>query len=72
MASKIFLDANILLNFFLKRDYYNDAKKLIQFIIEKKLHGFVTPAIIHIVAYWVTKAYGITKTKELLLILLAG
>ena len=35
MASKIFLDANILLNFFLKRDYYNDAKKLIQFIIEK-------------------------------------
>lgn len=71
MASKIFLDANILLDFLLKRADYNDAKKLIQLIVEKKLRGFVTPAIVHIVAYWVTKAYGITKTKELLLTLLA-
>ncbi|MCF0059429.1 PIN domain-containing protein [Dyadobacter sp. CY356] len=71
MASKIFLDANILLDFLLKREDYNDAKKLIQLIIEKKIRGFVTPAIVHIVAYWVTKAYGITKTKQLLLILLA-
>ncbi|GLU51015.1 type II toxin-antitoxin system VapC family toxin [Dyadobacter frigoris] len=71
MASKIFLDANILLDLLLKRDDYNDAKKLIQLIIDKKIRAFVTPAIIHIVAYWVTKAYGITKTKELLLTLLA-
>lgn len=71
MASKIFLDANILLDFLLKRADYNDTKKLIQLIVEKKLRGFVTPAIVHIVAYWVTKAYGITKTKELLLTLLA-
>src|SRR5205809_705586 len=71
MASKIFLDANILLDFLLKRDNYEDAKKLIQLIIEKKLRGFVTPAIVHIVAYWVTKAYGIIKTKQLLLTLLA-
>ena len=71
MASKIFLDANILLDFLLKRDDFNDAKRLIQLIIDKKIRGFVTPAIVHIVAYWLTKAYGITKTKELLLALLA-
>jgi hypothetical protein len=37
MASKIFLDANILLDFLLKRADYTDSKKIIQLVIDKKL-----------------------------------
>jgi len=70
MASKIFLDANVLLDFTLKRKAYSDAKKLIELILDQKIKGFVTPAIIHIVGYWLTKAYGAKKAKELLLSIL--
>lgn len=70
MASKIFLDANVLLDFTLKRKAYPDAKKLIELILEEKIKGFITPAIIHIVGYWLTKAYGAKKAKELLLSIL--
>lgn len=70
MVSKIFLDANVLLDFTLKRKAYHDAKKLIELVITEKLKGFVSPAIIHIVGYWLTKAYGAKEAKKLLLALL--
>lgn len=38
--------------------------------MEEKIKGFITPAIIHIVGYWLTKAYGAKKAKELLLSIL--
>jgi len=71
MASKVFIDANILLDFLLKRNDYEDAKKVIRLIINKKISAFITPAIVHIVGYWVAKAYGNTTAKELLLNLLS-
>lgn len=71
MASKIFLDANVLLDFTLKRKDYSHAKKLIELIIEGKIQGFITPAIIHIAGYWLTKAYGAKEAKKLMLSLLA-
>lgn len=71
MAFRVFLDANVLLDFFLKRAAYDDARKIINLIVSKKIHGFVTPAIIHIVSYWVSKPYGKEKAKELILTLLA-
>lgn len=71
MASKVFLDANVLLDFTLKRKAYPDAKKLIELILAGRVKGFVTPAIIHIVGYWLTKAYGTKEAKKLLLSLLA-
>ena len=71
MAFKVFLDANILLDFLLKRTDYPDAEKIIKLILDKKIRGFITPAIVHIVSYWVSKAYGNDKTKELLLLLLS-
>jgi predicted nucleic acid-binding protein len=70
MVSKIFLDANVLLDFTLKRNTYPDAKKLIELVITDKLKAFVTPAIIHIVGYWLTKTYGAKEAKKLLLTLL--
>jgi predicted nucleic acid-binding protein len=71
MASKIFLDANILLDFTLKRESYDLSKKILELVISGQFQGFITPSIVHIVGYWLTKAYGNTKAKELLLLLLA-
>lgn len=70
MAFKIFLDTNVLLDFLLKRDHYEDAKDIISLMIEGKVNAYVTPAIVHIVGYWLAKAYGSEKAKQLLLSLL--
>lgn len=70
MVSKIFIDANILLDFLLKRSDYKDAKSIVRLVIEKKVRAYITPSIVHIVGYWVAKTYGKAKAKELLLTLL--
>lgn len=70
MGFKIFLDANILLDFLLKRDNYQHAKALMNLIITGKVSAFITPAIVHIAGYWLTKAYGAEKAKMLLINLL--
>lgn len=71
MAFKVLLDANVLLDFMLKRADYGTAKTLLQLAIQRKVQAFVTPSILHITAYWLTKAYGSPKAKELLLTLLS-
>lgn len=71
MASKVFLDANILLDFTLKRDEYEQARKIIELAVKGTIQAFITPSIVHIVGYWLTKAYGNAKAKELLLTLMA-
>ena len=71
MAFKVFVDANVLLDFTLHRDGYNDAKQLIQKGVDGDIQLTTTPAILHIVSYWLTKAYRSSTAKELLLALLA-
>lgn len=71
MASKVFLDANILLDFTLKRDEYEQSRQIIELAVNGTIQAFVTPSIVHIVGYWLTKAYGNAKAKELLLTLMA-
>lgn len=66
MVYKVFLDANIVLDFLLKRADYESAKKLMQLIVEHKIRGFVTPSIIHILAYWLGKIYGSEKSRQLI------
>jgi len=71
MASKIFLDANILLDFILKReDHYKEAVQVMGLVVNNKVHAFITSSVLHIAGYWIGKAYGNTKAKELLLTLL--
>jgi predicted nucleic acid-binding protein len=71
MAYKIFLDANILLDFVLKREeHYHDARQIIELIINNRAQAVITSSVLHIAGYWITKAYGSTKAKELLLTLL--
>jgi predicted nucleic acid-binding protein len=71
MAFRIFLDANILLDFTLKRTEYENARKLIEWAVKGRVQAYITPSIVHIAGYWLTKAYGPGKAKELLLTLLA-
>jgi predicted nucleic acid-binding protein len=71
MAFKVFIDANILLDFTLKRPAYEEAKKIIELVVNGNIQAFITPSIVHITGYWLTKAYGDAKAKELLLALLA-
>ena len=70
MAYKVFLDANLLLDFTLKREHYPVSKEIIELAVGGTIQAFTTPAIIHITAYWLTKNYGNRKAKELLLSLL--
>jgi len=70
MASKLFLDANVLLDYILVREYYNDAKAIIELVVNGEADAFITSSVLHIVGYWVSKAYGDAKAKELLLVLL--
>jgi predicted nucleic acid-binding protein len=70
MASRVFLDANILLDFTLQRARYAEAKKVIQKGIDGDIQLSTTPAVLHITGYWLTKAYSSTIAKQLILTLL--
>lgn len=71
MASKVFLDANILLDFTLKREEYPVARRIMELVVSGRVEAFVTPAIIHITGYWLNKAYGNATAKEVLLTLMS-
>ncbi|MDQ6890193.1 MAG: PIN domain-containing protein [Bacteroidota bacterium] len=70
MASKVFIDANILLDFTLKRSNYLHAKKIFELSVNGRIQAFITSSVLHISGYWLTKSYGSFKAKELLLTLL--
>ncbi len=71
MAFKVFLDANILLDLTLKRDNFEQAKRIVGLAVDGDIQAFVTPSVVHIVGHWLSKAYGNAKAKELLLTILA-
>lgn len=70
MASKIFLDANILLDLTLKREAYGEAESVLNLVTEGRVQAFTTSSVIHITGYYLTKFYGSKKTKDLLLSIL--
>lgn len=71
MASRVFLDANIILDFTLKRESYQVAREIMNLVVNGQVQAFVTPSIIHTIGYWLTKEYGNAKAKELLLTILS-
>lgn len=66
MASKVFLDANILLDLTLKRADYEVAKEIMSLAIEGRIQAYTTPSIVHIICYWLTKAYDQTKARVII------
>ncbi len=71
MAYRIFLDANILLDFTLKREGYPLARRLMEWAVKGRVQAFITPSIVQEIGRWLTQAYGSGRAKELLLALLA-
>jgi predicted nucleic acid-binding protein len=71
MASKIFINANVLLDFTLKRAHYAGAKQIFELAVNGQVYAFITPSIVHIAGYWLTKAYGLMEAKDISLTLLA-
>ncbi len=70
MAFKVFLDVNIILDLTLKREAYAEAEQIFERIISGQIQGFITPAVVHMAGYWLTKYYGVGQAKKLLLLLL--
>lgn len=71
MASKVFLDANMLLDFTLQRPGHEDAKRIIEKGINGEINLVTTPAVLHITSYWLRKAYSASIAKDIILTLLA-
>lgn len=66
MASKIFMDANCLLDLILQRSGYEHVQVLIQFGIAGEIYLYATPAVLHIVSYYTRQAYGKHVSKQVL------
>lgn len=70
MASKLFLDANVCIDFLLQRKGFEPSELIFEKIISGKLQGFVTPAIVHIIAYFLAKVHRKQDVKLFILNLL--
>jgi len=70
MASKVFADANLLLDLTLNRPGNTTATKLMQLAIEGSIQFYTTPAVIHITAYFTSQSFTHLQTKQIILTLL--
>lgn len=71
MASKIFLDANILLEHSLGRQNFSDVRQIFVLIEGGTLSAFTTTSVIQTCGYLLLKEYGDKITREILLNLLS-
>jgi predicted nucleic acid-binding protein len=72
MAIKVFLDANVILDLYLKREGYESTKQIMSLVINGQCQAYVNPSILHIVNYRLTKAIGNKKAEQCLLELLVN
>jgi predicted nucleic acid-binding protein len=71
MAYKIFFDINVVLDYTLQRNNFEDMKMIIESMEQGYQRGFITSATIHTLSYFLTKEYGQQKVKAILLDLLS-
>lgn len=71
MAFKVFLDVNLVLDFVLKRKGYEEAKFIFNHLEDGYFMAFVSPTVVQICSYWIAKAHGVPKTKEIMTALLS-
>ena len=71
MAYRLFLDANVILDYILKRpEGYQPARIIFEVIVRGRHQAFTSPVIVHIVAHMLHKKLGARQTKEIILSLL--
>lgn len=67
MSNKIYIDANVILDYCLDRIEKPNAKIIFDEINKGNLRGYMSGSIIHILSYFLEKIYGVEKTKEVIL-----
>lgn len=67
MASKIFLDANVILEYILRRKQADVVDSMFVNIENGKYKAFTSASILQICSYWIGKEFGTVKTKIILL-----
>ncbi|WP_411274711.1 type II toxin-antitoxin system VapC family toxin [Daejeonella sp.] len=70
MASKIFLDANIILEYVLRRKQAGVIDSLFVEIEKGKYRAFTSVSVIQICSYWIEKEFDTAHAKYILLTLL--
>jgi predicted nucleic acid-binding protein len=70
MASKIFLDANVILEYILERKQAEVVDSLFVEIEKGTYKAYTSVSILQICSYWIEKSFGSIVTKKLLLNLL--
>lgn len=70
MASKIFVDINIWLDFFLKRQEYDDAEKIVELMVHGEIDVYISVSVFQTLSFYLQKDRGISVAKQLLLQLL--
>ncbi len=70
MAFKVFLDANIILDYVLKRDNYTQIRALFELEQKSKIRFYMSSSILHIIGYFLTKLIGSILAKTTILKLL--
>lgn len=61
------LDANVCLDFLLRRQNYAVTKQVFQRIATGEISAHITPTIFHITGYFLSKYYSREQTKDILL-----
>lgn len=70
MVYNVFLDINILLDFFLKRDDFISAEKVLILAKDREVEAFVSVSILQTTSFYLQISYGSKLAKDLLLELL--
>ena len=65
MASKLFLDANILLDITLQRQGFGQASAILDAGINGTIKLYTTPAVLHVAAYYTKRHYSEEQTKQI-------
>lgn len=67
MSNRIYLDANILLDYVLDRPEKESAAKILRLINKGNIKAYISISIIHILSYVLSKTFSIDKTKEVII-----
>ena len=67
MSNRIYLDANILLDYVLDRPEKESAGKILQLINKGIIKAYISSSIIHILSYVLSKTFSVEKTKEVII-----
>jgi predicted nucleic acid-binding protein len=70
MAVKVFLDANVLVDFALRREHFDDANAVMNLVTNPGFAAYISTSVLHITGYWIAKDKGSKNAKEFLLLLL--